>query len=112
AVVHVLERAEPLPVLAGLAEIVGPPGAEIGPDAEGTTGAGDDHDPDLVVPRGVLDGPRDLAEHLEVERIEDAGPVETDRRARRRLLVHDRLEVELSGVRGPRMGGLRHGGSV
>src|SRR3989442_4364370 len=43
----------------------------------------------------VLAGARELAQHPEVERVQHLGPVERDRRARRRLLVDDRLEAEL-----------------
>ena len=107
-VVHVLEGAEPLPVLLRVAEQVGAPRLQVGADAEGAAGAGDDHDADLVVPGGVLAGPRDLAQHLEVEGVEDLGPVEPDRRARRLLLVDDPLEPELLGRERARLGGLRH----
>ena len=42
SVVHVLERAEPLPVLARVPEVVLVPRAEVGADAERPAGAGDD----------------------------------------------------------------------
>ena len=55
-------------------------------------------DADLVVPRDVLARARELAQHPEVERVQYVRPVERDRRARRRLLVDDRLEAELVGA--------------
>ena len=84
------------------------PGAEVGADAERTAVAGDDDDPDLVVPRGVLARARDLAQHPEVERVEHVRPVERDRGPWRRLLVDDRLEAERRGVDRARMARLRH----
>src|SRR4029079_15917494 len=108
AVVHVLEGTEPLPVLAGLAEVVLAPRLEVGADAKRAAGAGDDDDPDLVVPGGVLAGARDLAQHPKIERVQDLGPVERDRRPRRRLLVDDRLEAESSGIAGRRAVRLAH----
>ncbi len=111
-VVHVLEGAEPLPVLLRLADERLLPGAEVGPDAEGAPLAGDHDDADLVVPGRVLAGARDLAQHAEVERIEDVGPVEPDRRARRRLLVDDRLEAELGRVDRGRVRRLGHVQSI
>ncbi len=107
-VVHVLERAEPLPVLARVSEQVLVPRAQVGADAERAPGPGDDDRADVVVPRGVLARARDLAEHLEVERVQDVGPVEPDRRARRRLLVDDRLEAELGRIERARMRRLGH----
>src|SRR5205085_9292252 len=68
SVVHVLEGAEPLPVLARIAEVAVSPLAEIGPYAERPPGPSDDDHEDLVVPRGILRGPRDLAQRPEVER--------------------------------------------
>ena len=99
-VVHVLERPEPLPVLARLVEERLVPARQVGADAERATRAGDDDGADLVVPGGVLGGPRDLAEHPEVERVENLGTVQPDGRARRRLLVDDPLEAELGRVDG------------
>ena len=55
AVVHVLERAEPLPVLLRVAEQVLAPRAQVGADAERAPVARDDDDADLVVPRRVLE---------------------------------------------------------
>ena len=97
-VVHVLEGAEPLPVLARVSEQVLVPRAQIRADTEGTTRAGDDHSSNVVVPRRVLARPRDLPEHLEVERVQNVWPVQPDRCARRGLLVDDRLEPELGGI--------------
>ena len=67
---------------------------EVGADAERPTRAGEHDDADLVVPRRVLARARELAQHLEVERVQTLRPVERDRRARRRFLVHDPLETE------------------
>src|SRR5207247_10766142 len=94
-VVYTLERAEPLPVLLRVTEELLAPRAQIGPDAERPPGAGDDEHADLVVPRDVLARTRELAEHPEVERVQDVRTVEGDRGAGRRLLVDDRLEAEL-----------------
>ena len=107
-VVHVLERAEPLPVLARVAEKRLVPRAKVGSDAERTAGSGDDDGVDLVVPGCVLTGTRDLAQHPEVEGIEDVRPIQGDRGARRRLVVDDRLEAELGGVDRPWVGRLGH----
>src|SRR6266542_2592058 len=96
-IVDVLERAEPLPVLLGVAEQILAPGAEIGADAERTPRARDDEHANLVVPGDVLARAGELAEHPEVERVQHVRTVERDRRARRRLLVDDRLEAELGG---------------
>ena len=111
-VVGVLERAEPLPVLVRLAEVVAAPRLQVGADAERPPGAGDHHDADRVVPGRVLARTRDLPQHAEVERVEDLRPVERDRRARRRLLVDDRLEAELGRVARRRVGRLRHSTSA
>ena len=105
-VVHVLERAEPLPVLARIAEVVRSPRLEVRADAEGAARPGHDDDADVVVPRRVLTRAGELAEHLEIEGVEDVRPVERDRRARGRLLVDDRLEAELVGTQRPRGRGL------
>ena len=94
----VLERPEPLPVLAGLAQVVAAPGLEVGADAEGAARARDDDDADRVVPGGVLRRARELPQHAEVEGVQHLGAVERDRGARRRLLVDDRLEAELVRV--------------
>src|SRR5439155_20670394 len=75
AVVRVLERAEPLPVLDGSADELGAPRLEIGADAERAPGAGEDDNPDLVVPRRVLARACQLAERLEIERVQHLGPV-------------------------------------
>ena len=96
-VVHVHERAEPLPVLLRVAEQVLAPGAQVGSDAEGPAAAGDDDDTDLVVPGRVLEGARQLAQHPEVERVQDLRPVQGHGRARVVLLVDDPLEAELLG---------------
>src|SRR5439155_442498 len=56
-VVGILERSEPLPVLSRFVEVVLRPGAEVRAHTEGAAGPGQHHDPDLVVPRGVLAGP-------------------------------------------------------
>ncbi len=102
----VLERPEPLPVLGRLAQVVVGPRLEVGADAEGAPGSRQDDDADLVVPGSVLAGARELAQHLEVEGVQDLGPVERDRRARRRLLVDDPLEAELVRRKRPRSVGL------
>ena len=107
-VVHVLERAEPLPVLARVAEQVLAPGAQVGADAERAAGSGDDDRADVVVPRRVLARARDLAQHPEVEGVQDVRAVQADRRARRRLLVDDRLEPELGRIERARMRRLGH----
>jgi hypothetical protein len=100
AVVHVLEGAEPLPVLARLPQVLVGPGAEIGADTERTPRAGHDDDAHLVVPRRVLERARELSQHAEVEGVQDLRPVERHRRARRRLLVADPLEAELGRIAG------------
>ena len=82
-VVHVLERAEPLPVEARVVEQLGAPALQVGADAERAALAGDDDDADVVVPARVLARARELAQHLEVERVQHLRPVERDRRARR-----------------------------
>ena len=97
-VVRVLEGAEPLPVLAGVSEQILAPGAQVGADAERAAGAGDDDRANVVVPRCVLARACDLAQHAEVEGIQDVRPVEPDRRARRSLVIDDRLEAELLRV--------------
>src|SRR4051812_31808121 len=51
AVVRVLERAEPLPVLVRLADVALAPLLQVGADAERAPGAGQDDDADGVVPR-------------------------------------------------------------
>jgi hypothetical protein len=102
-VVGVLERAEPLPVLGRLVEVVLGPGAEVGADAERSPRAGKDDDANLVVPGGVLARARELAEHLKVEGVEDLRAVERDRRPRRSLLVDDLLEAKLVGRDRPRI---------
>src|ERR1043166_8528018 len=107
-VVHVLEGAEPLPVLGRVAEVAVRPLAQVRADAEGAPRPRHDHDADRVVPRRVLTGTSDLAEHLEVEGVQDLGPVEGDRRPRRRLLVDDPLEAELVGGDGAWSLGLAH----
>jgi hypothetical protein len=107
-VVHVLERPEPLPVLLRPPDERVLPRAQVGADAEGAALARDDHDADVVVPRRVLAGARDLAQHPEVECVQDVRAVEPDGRARRRLLVDDRLEPQLCGVDGARVGRLGH----
>jgi hypothetical protein len=94
AVVRVLERSEPLPVLTGLAEVVLAPRLEVGADAEGPAGPGEDDDAEGVVPGGVLARAGELTQHPEVEGVEDLWTVERDRGARRRLLVDDRLKAE------------------
>ena len=108
AVVSVLERSEPLPVLVRPAEVVLVPGAKIRADAERAPGPRHDHDPDLVVPGRVLAGTRELPQHPEVEGVQDLRPVEPDRGAWRRLLVDDRLEAELRRIDRTRVGRLRH----
>src|SRR3990170_590769 len=107
-VVGVLEGPEPLPVLARLAEQILVPGAKVRADAEGTARPRDDDGANLVVPRRVLTGSRDLPQHLEVECIEDISPVEPDRGLRRFLLVDDRLEAELCRIARVRVPGLGH----
>src|SRR5262249_10812185 len=87
--VHPLERAEPLPVLLRVAEQVVGPGTEIGADAERATRTGHHEHADGVVPRDVLTRASKLAQHAEVEGVQDLGAVERDRRAWRRLLVDD-----------------------
>jgi len=94
-VVRILERAEPFPVFTRIAEVVLRPRFQIGAHAERAPRAGEDDDANLVVPRRVLGGAGQLAQQPEVERVQHLGTVEGDRRARRRLLVHDRLEAEL-----------------
>jgi hypothetical protein len=96
--VHVLERAEPLPVLARIVDELRAPAPQIRADAERAALAGDDDDADRVVPAGVLARARDLAEHPEVERVENLRPVQRDRRAVPVLLVADPLEAELGRV--------------
>src|SRR5262249_36442933 len=96
--------------LLRVAEQVVAPRAQVGADAERTPGTGDDEHTDLVVPRDVLARTRDLAQHAEVERVQDVRPVERDRRARRALTVDDRLEAEL--VRAARPGRRRLGQPV
>ena len=92
----------------GLAEVVAAPGLQVGADAERAPGAGDDDHADGVVPGRVLGRARELPQHPEVEGVEHLGPVERDRRARRRLLVDDRLEAELGRVARRRIVGLAH----
>ena len=82
--------------------------AQIGPDAERPAGAGDDDDADLVVPGRVLERPRELTQHPEVERVQDVGAVEPDRRAGGRLLVDDRLEGVVGGIARTRVRRLAH----
>ena len=104
AVTPVVHRAEPLPVLALVAdEAVLGPRAQVRADAERTAGAGQHDDADVVVVGGVLAGAGELPEHRPVEGVQDLRPVEGDRRARRRLLVQDRLEAELLGGAGGRL---------
>src|SRR5205085_5726914 len=86
-VVHVLEGPEPLPVLAGIADELLAPGLEVCTDAEGAARSRDDDDADGVVPARVLARARKLAQHPEVERVQDFGPVEANRRARWLLRV-------------------------
>ena len=107
-VVHVLEGAEPLPVLLRVPEQVLAPGAQVGADAERAAGARDDDDADLVVPGGVLEGARELAQHAEVERVQHLRPVQRHRRPRLRLLVDDPLEAELLRRERARLVGLGH----
>ena len=111
-VVHVHERAEPLPVLLRVAEQILAPGTQVGTDAEGPARAGDDDDADLVVPGRVLEGARQLAQHPEVEGIQHVRSVEGHRGARRRLLVDDPLEPELVRRQRARLVGLGHATSV
>ncbi len=107
-VVRVLEGPEPLPVLGRLVEVVLGPRAEVGADAECPAGPREDDDAELVVPGSVLARARELPEHLEVERVQDLGPVERDRRARWGFLVDDLLEAELVRRDRARAGGLAH----
>ena len=107
-VVHVLEGAEPLPVLLRLADERLVPGAQVGADAERaalpvttTTRISSSHEASSA-------GARDLAQHPEVERVEDVRAVEPDRRPWRRLLVDDRLEAELGRVDRARVARLAH----
>ena len=108
AVVGVLEGAEPLPVLAGLPQVVLRPGLQVGADAECPPGAGQHDDADLIVPGRVLACPRELPQELEVERVQHLRAVQRDRRPGRRLLVDDLLETELGRVARLGPGGLRH----
>src|SRR6266511_1509666 len=99
------------PVDAGegrLVEVVLGPRAEVGADAECPAGPREDDDAELVVPGSVLARARELPEHLEVERVQDLGPVERDRRARWGFLVDDLLEAELVRRDRARAGGLAH----
>src|SRR5919201_190439 len=108
-VVSVLERAEPLPVLVRLAEVLVGPGPEVRADAEGAVaGAGEHDDAQLVVPRRVLGCVRELPQHLEVEGVQAFRPVERDRRPPRILLVDDPLEAELGRVTRRRVRRLGH----
>ena len=111
-VVHVHERAEPLPVLLRVAEQILAPRAQVGADAERPARTGDDDDADLVVPGRVLEGARQLAEHPEVEGVQHLRPVERHRRARIRLLVDDPLEAELLRGERARLVGLGHATSA
>ena len=106
AVVGILERAEPLPVLARACR--GSRACQLLRSAptQNARPPGHDEDPDGVVPRRVLGGPRDLAQHAEVERVQHLGPVQRDRRAGRLLGVDDRLEAELGRVARRGMGRL------
>ena len=70
-VVRILERAEPLPVLVRLPKVLLGPRAQVGADAERAARARQDDDTDFVVPRRVLARARELAQHLEVERVQD-----------------------------------------
>src|SRR4029079_4640544 len=65
-------------------------------------GSGDHDHADRVVPRSVFARARELAQHPEVEGVQDLRPVESDRGARRRLLVDDPLEAELLRRERPR----------
>ena len=107
-----LERAEPLPVLLRVAEQTLAPRAKVGADAERAALARDDEHADLVVPRDVLARARELAQHPEVERVQYLRPVQRDRRARRRLLVDDRLEAELVRAQRARRRRLAHARSA
>ncbi len=111
-VVCVLERAEPLPILARVAEVVGRPRLQVRAHAERATCAGQDDDADLVVPGSVLRRPRQLAQHLEVEGVQHLRPVERDRRAVTGLLVPDALEPELGRVDRERRVGFAHASSA
>src|SRR4029077_17586550 len=92
-VVHVFERPEPLPVLAGLADELLAPCLQVGADAERTAGAGDDDNTDLVVPARVLAGAGKLAQHAEIERVQHLGPVEADRPPPRLFSKRETLET-------------------
>src|SRR5207244_7599508 len=97
------------PLYPRAAQQVRVPRLQAGYDPEPPPGSRDDDDLDLVIPGRVLAGPRDLAQHPEVEGVQHLGPVERDRRPRRRLLVDDPLEPELFGRDWPRRVGLGHG---
>src|SRR2546423_11402567 len=105
---HVLERAEPLPVHAGVVDPVSTPAPQVGADAERASFTGHDDDPDVVVPARVFAGACELAQHPEVESVQPRRPVERDRRAWRRLLVANPLEAELGRIHGQRGVGLAH----
>ena len=107
-VVCVLEGPEPLPVLVRLTDVPLAPLLQVGADAEGAAGSGEDHDANVVVPGCVLGSPCELAQRLEVERVQDLRAVEAHGRARRILLVDDPLEAEVRGVNGGRTRRLRH----
>src|SRR5262249_7246232 len=107
-IVHVLERAEPFPIFARVADELRAPRLEVRADAEGAARAPDYAGTHRIVPARVLARPRDLAEHAEVERVQNFGPVEGDRRPRRLLRVDDPLEAELVGRKRPRRVRLRH----
>src|SRR5207247_11013450 len=62
AVVSVLESPEPLPVLAGVAEVILAPGLEVGADGERAPRSSEDDSPNGAVPGSVRTRPRDLAQ--------------------------------------------------
>src|ERR671919_3132811 len=109
---RVLERAEPLPVFTGIAEVLLRPRLEVRADAERAPGAGEHDDAEVVVPGGVLARARELPQHLKVERVQNLGTVERDRRPRRLLLVQDLLEAELARVARSRPRRLAHSLSI
>ena len=76
---------------------------EVGAGAErALAGPGHHHHRHRVVPRRVLEGARQLAQRLEVERVEHLGPVDRHGRdaARGILGVADALEAERGGLAG------------
>jgi hypothetical protein len=109
-VVHLDERPHPAPVLAARGTHQGLL-VKVGTCAERPiAGAGDDDDRHRLVPRGLFEGPGQLLERREVERVEHVGAIDRDRchAGLDVALVADVLEAEGGRVGRGWRAGLRH----